>query len=115
MCCADVLQGRQMASLVLEHYELGFKKALWISTSADLKHDSERDLRDIGAEYIPLHSLKKLKYNSLNEDELEGVLFVTYSNLIAKNHRHETRLDEILEWCGSDFEGLIIFDECHKV
>ena len=26
-----------------------------------------------------------------------------------------TRLDQLVEWCGPDFDGLVIFDECHKV
>ena len=25
-----------------------------------------------------------------------------------------TRLDQLVEWCGSDFDGLVVFDECHK-
>lgn len=23
-------------------------------------------------------------------------------------------MTQILDWCGEDFDGLIIFDECHK-
>ena len=26
-----------------------------------------------------------------------------------------TRLDQLVEWCGPDFDGLVVFDECHKV
>ena len=25
-----------------------------------------------------------------------------------------TRLDQLVEWCGPDFDGLVVFDECHK-
>lgn len=25
-----------------------------------------------------------------------------------------SRLDQLLEWCGDDFDGCIVFDECHK-
>lgn len=26
----------------------------------------------------------------------------------------ETRLDQLIEWCGEDFDGLIMLNECHK-
>jgi hypothetical protein len=25
-----------------------------------------------------------------------------------------TRLKQVVDWCGEDFDGLILFDECHK-
>lgn len=28
--------------------------------------------------------------------------------------KYKTRLKQILQWCGEDFDGLIVFDECHK-
>jgi hypothetical protein len=45
----------------------------------------------------------------------EGVMFSTYSSLIGKKtSTGETRLDQLIEWCGEDFDGLIMLDECHK-
>lgn len=69
-----------------------------------------------------------------------GMLFSTYSTLISKTGRgkkkkknggdeeddadaaatpargEKTRLDQVVEWCGGeDFDGLVMFDECHKV
>ena len=38
-----------MACIIFENYLLGRKRAIWLSVSSDLKFDSERDLRDIGA------------------------------------------------------------------
>ena len=46
----------------------------------------------------------------------EGVMFTTYSTLIGqqKNSRR-SRLEQLIEWCGGkEFDGLIMFDECHK-
>lgn len=28
--------------------------------------------------------------------------------------KYNSRLKQLVEWCGQDFEGVIIFDECHK-
>lgn len=57
---AGVGKGRTIAGIILENYLKGRKKALWISVSNDLKYDSERDLRDIGAGKIEVYSLNKV-------------------------------------------------------
>uniref|UniRef100_H2YSL2 Uncharacterized protein n=1 Tax=Ciona savignyi TaxID=51511 RepID=H2YSL2_CIOSA len=47
----------------------------------------------------------------------KGVIFGTYSSLIGESHqqgKYGTRLKQILNWVGEDFDGVIIFDECHK-
>lgn len=45
----------------------------------------------------------------------EGVMFSTYAALVGKQKNSGmSRLDQLLEWCGEDFDGLIMLDECHK-
>ncbi|CAN7985937.1 unnamed protein product, partial [Ixodes pacificus] len=49
--------------------------------------------------------------------EVNGVMFSTYSSLIGESQgsgAFDTRLAQLLHWCGSDFDGVIVFDECHK-
>ena len=46
--------------MIYENYLIGRKKALWLSVSNDLKFDSQRDLADIGAAKIQVHSLNKV-------------------------------------------------------
>uniref|UniRef100_A0A674P456 Strawberry notch homolog 2b n=1 Tax=Takifugu rubripes TaxID=31033 RepID=A0A674P456_TAKRU len=89
--------------------------ALWFSISNDLKFDAERDLKDIDAPHIPVLALNKIKYGDTATSE--GVLFATYSALIGESQaggQHRTRIKQILDWCKPDFDGVIIFDECHK-
>lgn len=73
--------------------------------------DAKRDLRDLGmSSYAQekCYNLGKLPYGSLDKIE-EGLMFTTYSTLISKNREKETRLDELVEWCGGiEFEGLIM-------
>ena len=87
-----------------------------MSVSSDLKYDAERDLRDIGAEKISVHPLNKMKYSKISADV--GVIFSTYSSLIGESKsgggKYGTRLKQLLEWCGADFDGIIVFDECHR-
>uniref|UniRef100_A0AAY4EJU5 Protein strawberry notch homolog 2 n=1 Tax=Denticeps clupeoides TaxID=299321 RepID=A0AAY4EJU5_9TELE len=111
---AGVGKGRTVAGIILENYLKGRKRALF-SVSNDLKYDAERDLKDIDAPNIPVHALNKIKYGDTATSE--GVLFATYSALIGESQaggQHRTRLKQILDWCKPNFDGVIIFDECHK-
>ncbi|KAA0712190.1 Protein strawberry notch -like protein 2 [Triplophysa tibetana] len=112
---AGVGKGRTVAGIINENFLKGRKKALWFSVSNDLKYDAERDLQDIGAANIQVHALNKIKYGDTATSE--GVLFATYSALIGESQaggQHRTRLQQILDWCERGFDGVIIFDECHK-
>ncbi|XP_011203233.1 protein strawberry notch isoform X2 [Bactrocera dorsalis] len=119
---AGVGKGRTIAGIIYENYLKGRKKALWISVSNDLKYDAERDLLDIGASKIEVHALNKFKYAKISSDVnnncKRGVIFSTYSALIGESNnktgKYKSRLKQLLQWCGEDFDGLIIFDECHK-
>ena len=44
----------------------------------------------------------------------EGVVFLTYSSLTSSSDKGDTRLQQLVDWAGPDYDGLIIFDECHK-
>src|SRR3546814_10267269 len=44
----------------------------------------------------------------------QGVLFVTYPTLRSVRGDH-SRLQQILDWAGPDFEGIIAFDEAHEM
>lgn len=119
---AGVGKGRTIAGIIYENYLCERKKSIWISVMSDLKVDAERDLTDIGALHIPVYSLNKCKYTKLNSVEngniKKGVLFSTYSAIIAKTSqsgsKFKTRLDQVVDWCGKNFDGALIFDECHK-
>lgn len=118
---AGVGKGRTVAGVICENYLLGRKRALWLSVSNDLKVDAERDLRDIGAGKIEVYPLNKFKYAKISSKEngsvKKGVIFATYSSLIGESQsggKYRTRLKQLLKWCGKDFDGVIVFDECHK-
>jgi hypothetical protein len=118
---AGVGKGRTIAGIIFENYLKGRHKAVWISVSNDLKYDAERDLRDIGAR-IDVYSLSKFKYakinSTVNGHVKKGVIFSTYSALIGESQsnkgKYKSRIRQLLQWCGSEFDGCIVFDECHK-
>ncbi|KAM7392423.1 hypothetical protein PAMA_007509 [Pampus argenteus] len=116
---AGVGKGRTIAGVIYENYLLGRKRSLCVSN--DLKYDAERDLRDIGAKNIQVHSLNKFKYGKIsskhNGSVKKGVIFATYSSLIGESQsggKYKTRFQQLLHWCGEDYDGVIVYDECHK-
>lgn len=120
---AGVGKGRTIAGIIYENYLRGRKRALWISVSNDLKYDAQRDLRDIGAGKIQVFALNKFKYAKINSaangNIKKGVVFSTYSAMIGESNnrdagKYKSRLKQLLQWCGEDFDGVIVFDECHK-
>lgn len=115
---AGVGKGRTVAGLVAENWARGRRRHLWVSIASDLRLDARRDLDDAGAPDVPLHALNKLPYGRLAGAKIgvtEGVIFLTYASLIASSDRGPSRYKQLVEWCGPEFEGLIVFDESHKV
>ncbi|KAI7742940.1 hypothetical protein M8C21_010411, partial [Ambrosia artemisiifolia] len=114
---AGVGKGRTIAGLIWENWQHGRRKALWISVGSDLKFDARRDLDDVGATCIKVHALNKLPYSKLDSKSVgikDGVIFLTYSSLIASSGNGSSRLQQLVQWCGLKYDGLIVFDECHK-
>jgi hypothetical protein len=61
-----------------------------------------------------VHALNKLPYSKLDTKSVgvkEGVIFLTYSSLIASSDKGRSRMQQLVQWCGPKFDGLIIFDE----
>jgi hypothetical protein len=64
--------------------------------------------------YYAVHPLNKLPYSKLDSKAIgikNGVIFVTYSSLIASSERGRSRLQQLVQWCGQGFDGLLVFDE----
>ncbi|XP_017037289.1 protein strawberry notch homolog 1 isoform X2 [Drosophila kikkawai] len=120
---AGVGKGRTIAGIIFDNYMKGRKRALWVSVSNDLKFDAERDLHDIGADdKVKVVAINRFKYSRIDSDENEnftkGVIFCTYTALIGEsqtsNSKYKTRLRQLVSWLGKKFDGVIVFDECHK-
>ncbi|MBD2302839.1 strawberry notch-like NTP hydrolase domain-containing protein [Nostoc sp. FACHB-190] len=106
-------KGRQCAGIILDNWCQGRRKAIWISKSATLIEDARRDWYALGGSERDIIDLSKIK---LGEPIpfTQGVLFCTYSTLRSQTNG-KSRLKQIVEWAGKDFEGAIAFDECHAM
>src|SRR3546814_647415 len=108
-------KGRQSAGIILDNWMQGRRKAVWISKSDKLLEDAQRDWSALGMERLlvtPLSRFPQGKDISLSE----GVLFTTYATLRSDDRGERlSRVKQIAEWLGSDFDGVIIFDESHAM
>ena len=108
-------KGRESAAIILDNWLQGRRKAVWISKSDKLIEDAQRDWGALGMERLlvtPLSRFPQGKPITLPE----GVLFTTYSTLRSDDRgARVSRVKQIVEWFGPDFDGVIIFDEAHAM
>lgn len=108
-------KGRQSAGIILDNWLRGRRKAVWISKSDKLIEDAQRDWSALGMERLlvtPLSRFAQGKPITLSE----GVLFATYATLRSDDRGEKvSRVRQIVDWLGSDFDGVIIFDESHAM
>jgi hypothetical protein len=108
-------KGRESASIVLDNWLQGHRKAVWISKSDKLLEDAQRDWSALGMERLlvtPLSRFPQGRPIAL----AEGILFTTYATLRSDDRGEKvSRVKQIVEWLGSDFDGVLIFDEAHAM
>ena len=108
-------KGRESAAIIADNWMQGRRKAVWISKSDKLLEDAQRDWGALGMERLlvmPLSRFPQGKPVTLPE----GVLFTTYATLRTDDRGEKvSRVKQIVEWLGKDFDGVIIFDEAHAM
>ncbi|WP_223278293.1 strawberry notch-like NTP hydrolase domain-containing protein [Nostoc sp. 'Peltigera membranacea cyanobiont' 232] len=106
-------KGRQCAGIILDNWCQERRKAIWVSKSAALIEDARRDWCALGGNEKDIIDLSNIKLG----DPIpftQGILFCTYSTLRSQKNG-KSRLKQIVDWAGKDFEGAIAFDECHAM
>ncbi|MGN6424254.1 MAG: strawberry notch-like NTP hydrolase domain-containing protein [Asticcacaulis sp.] len=108
-------KGRQSAAIILDNWLKGRRKALWISKSDKLLEDAQRDWSALGRERLEVTPLSRWKPGrAITVDE--AVLFTTYATLRSEERGTKaSRIQQIVDWLGRDFDGVIIFDESHAM
>jgi predicted RNA methylase len=104
-------KGRQSAGIMLDNWLQGRRKAVWISKSDKLIEDAQRDWSALGMERLLVTPLSRFPQGAPITLP-EGILFTTYATLRSDERGEKvSRVDQIVDWLGSDFDGVIIFDE----
>jgi P-loop containing NTP hydrolase pore-1/C-terminal domain on Strawberry notch homologue len=108
-------KGRQLAGIILDNWLQGRRRSLWISKSDKLIEDARRDWCALGGDAADMVSLSKYKQGT-PIPLTQGILFTTYATLrSAEKPDKPSRLQQIIDWLGADFEGVIAFDEAHAM
>lgn len=102
-------KGIQIASIILDNFNQGRRKALWISKGQNLYEDAQRDWKDLGGNPKEIYSLSKVKKTN-DIPYGDGILFGTYDTL---GSRKEEGIKKLQKWLGKDFDGVIAMDEAH--
>ena len=108
-------KGRQAAGILLDNWLQGRRRALWISKSDKLLEDAQRDWSALGKEKLQIVPLTRTKQGQPIKLR-QGVLFTTYATLRSSDRGGKnSRLQQILDWLGNTFDGVILFDEAHAM
>ncbi|MCA1457043.1 strawberry notch family protein [Bradyrhizobium sp. BRP22] len=108
-------KGRQVVGILLDNWLKGRRRAVWISKSDKLIEDAQRDWSALGMERLLVTPLSRFRQGTPIR-LTEGILFTTYATLRTDERGEKlSRVRQIVEWLGSDFDGVIIFDESHAM
>jgi len=108
-------KGREIAGVIADNLAQGRTRAVWLSKNDALLEDARRDWGAIGgasSDITPQSAWKQA--DAIRMDK--GVLYTPYATLRhpARGAR-PSRLDQIVNWLGADFDGVIVFDEAHAM
>lgn len=114
-------KAREIAGIILDNWNQGRKRAVWISKNKSLLEPARDEWKKVGGD--PAKVVDHSKFASGHAvDTKEGILFSTYTTLAqdasdkAKQAGNtKTRLEQIVDWLGEDFDGVIVFDESHMM
>ena len=84
-----------------------------VSKSSALVEDARRDWCALGGSEKDIIDLSNIKLGDPIPFS-QGILFCTYSTLRSVKGG-KSRLKQIIEWAGANFQGVISFDECHSM
>jgi len=109
-------KGREIAGILLDNFEQGRTRAVWISENKKLYEDAKRDWSALRQDPAQVHNFEKVTKDQPIPHKL-GVLYTTYHSLASKpkTQGFKTRLEKLVDWLGKDFDGVIVFDEAHNM
>ena len=107
-------KGRQIAAIILDNWNQGRRRSVWVSKGWAMLDVCRRDLDDLRAQCIPLKPLPHTNVADGLTAFFEGVVFCSYHHLTkgrpvvcSKGHEYQvTRCTSKLAFCGLCFSPL---------
>ena len=108
-------KGRTIAGIILDNYNQGRKKAVWVTLNSSLVNDAKRDVKAVfGSPDLVTQFVGGNKADQIMGQD-EGILAVSYNSLSRAFDSPGSNFEKIVKWLGKDFDGVIVFDEAHKM
>jgi predicted RNA methylase len=108
-------KGRQVAGILLDNWLKGRRRAVWVSKSDKLIEDAQRDWSALGMERLLVTPLSRFRQGTPIRLG-EGILFTTYATLRSEERGEKlSRVQQIVDWLGAEYDGVVIFDEAHAL
>ncbi|MCB2007210.1 MAG: strawberry notch family protein, partial [Rhodoferax sp.] len=119
-------KAREIVGIMYDNMRQGRKRHIWVTKNDKLLKQAIKDWTRVTGQdgQAVIKSLKNWKPGDKIALD-EGVLFVTYGTLIGGQRvtkksgdgakEGKSRLEQILEWAGEDFDGVVAFDEAHAM
>jgi len=109
-------KSRQIAAIIADNANQGRKKAVWVTKKADagLTRGANAAFAEIG-ETTAVVPFRKFLDAVPEARPADGVLLVGYDTLKSgpKDKSQPTNLDQLVQWLGPDYDGVVAFDEAH--
>lgn len=108
-------KGRTISAIILDNYNQGRKKSVWVTLNSSLVNDAKRDVKAVfGSPDLVTQFVGGNKADQIMSQN-EGILVVSYSSLSRGFDSPNSNFEKIVKWLGKDFDGVIVFDEAHKM
>lgn len=114
-------KAREVVGIITDNFNRGRKKAIWVSKNAALFGPAKEEFKRIGGD--PQIVMPQSKVSSGQAiTAKDGIIFTTYGTLPQEasksamaNGNKRSRLDQLVDWVGEDFDGVLVFDEAHQM
>ena len=103
-------KGREISGIIMDNLRQGHGKgkAVWVSMNFGLAQDAKRDWKGLGNNPDDIFTQNSSKNGEKIKND-KGILFTAYSTISKKE-----RLQQLKDWLGQDFDGVIVLDEAHN-
>lgn len=101
-------KGRILAGIILDNWNQGRRRSIWISENPRLIADARRDWVAVGGRANDVIDLREFS-QAQDVPVQSGILFLTYALL-----RNEERLMQVINWFGQGYDGVIGIDEAQN-
>ena len=110
-------KGRQVAGILLDNWLKGRRRAVWISKSDKLIEDAQRDWSALGMERLLVTPLSRFRQGTPIRLARRHPVHHLRDAAVGRAPGTQdqdvkvSRVRQIVDWLGADFDGVIVFDE----